>query len=75
MPTWTLTYEGFSPGEERLREDLLEVLVVRFGQVPADLEAQVRRRRGQKTLEGLFRRAIQVESLEVFAHELGRLSS
>lgn len=59
--------------EERLREDVLEVLEVRFGRVPPGLEEQVRRLRGRKTLEGLHRRAVLVESLEVFGEELARV--
>jgi len=61
--------------EERLRTDILEVLAVRFERVPADLEAQVGQVRGQKTLELLHRRAILVESLDIFAQELKRISS
>jgi hypothetical protein len=66
--------EGMEKGrekgrEERLREDVLEV---RFGRVPAEVEEQVRRLRGRKALEGWLRRAVVVESLPVFAEELGR---
>ena len=54
----------------RLREDVLEALEVRFGMVPYQMEEHVRRIRGQKTLEGLHRKAILVESLEVFGEVL-----
>ena len=65
--------EGMEKGmEERLREDVLEVLAVRFGQVPAEVEEQMRRLRGRKVLEGWLRLAVVVESLPVFAEELGR---
>ena len=59
---------------ERLHEYVLEVLKVRFGQVPAELEAQVRQLRDEQILKGLHRRAILVESLEVFAQELSQTS-
>ena len=52
--------------EERLREDVLDVLEVRFDIVPPDIEEQVRQIRGQKSLEGLHRRAILEESLDAF---------
>ena len=65
--------EGMEKGmDERLREDVLEVLEVRFGRVPADVEEQVRRLRGRKTVEGWLRRAVVVESLQIFGEELGR---
>ena len=56
--------------ETRLREDVLEVLEVRFGRVPVEVEEQVRRLRGQETLEGLHRKAILVQSLEAFGEVL-----
>ena len=59
--------QGLQQGrEERLREDVLGVLEVRFKMVPADVEKQVDRIQGRKTLEGLFRNAVLVESLDVF---------
>ena len=62
---------GLALGQEtRLREDILEALEVRFGMVPYEVEEQVRRLRGQKTLEGLLRKAILVESLEAFGEML-----
>ena len=62
---------GLALGQEtRLREDVLEALEVRFGMVPYEVEEQVRRLRGQKTLEGLLRKAILVESLEAFGETL-----
>ena len=63
--------EGMERGmETRLREDVLEVLEVRFGRVPVEVEEQVRRLRGQETLEGLHRKAILVQSLEAFGEVL-----
>jgi len=63
--------EGKAMGlETRLREDVLEVLEVRFGMVPYQVEEQVRRVRGWKTLEGLHRKAVVVESLEAFGEVL-----
>ena len=62
---------GLELGQEsRLREDVLEALAVRFGMVPYEVEEQVRRIRGGKTLEGLHRKAILVESLETFREAL-----
>ena len=63
--------EGKAMGQEvRLREDVLEALEVRFGMVPYEVEEQVHRIRGRKTLEGLHRKAILVENLEAFAEVL-----
>ena len=59
--------EGLQAG---LREGVLEVLEVRFGAVPSALAEQVRQLKDRERLEGLHRRAIVVESLEVFAGEL-----
>jgi len=62
---------GLELGQEaRLREDVLEVLEVRFGMVPYQVEEQVSRLRGRKTLEGLHRKAVLVESLEAFGEVL-----
>ena len=64
--------QGLEQGrEEGLRDDVLAALEVRFGVVPESLAEQMRQRRGRSELEGLLRRAIVVESLEVFARELG----
>jgi predicted transposase YdaD len=59
--------------EERLREDVLEALEVRFEIVPPDLEKQVRQIQGKKTLEGLLRRAILTESLEAFREDVSKV--
>ncbi len=61
--------------EERLREDVLDVLEVRFGLVPPGLEEQVRQLQGRKMLEGLLRRAVVVESLRVLGEEVERVQS
>ena len=62
---------GLELGEQaRLREDVLEVLKVRFGSVPHEVEEQVRRLLELKTLEGLHRKAVLVESLEAFGEIL-----
>ena len=62
---------GLELGQEaRLREDVLEVLEVRFEMVPYQVEEQVSRLRGRKTLEGLHRKAVLVESLEAFGEVL-----
>ena len=59
--------QGLEHGRgERLREDVWDVLEVRFKRVPLDIEEQVRQIRGRKTLEGLLRKAVLVESLDVF---------
>jgi len=50
---------------------VLAALEVRFGSVPAGLAGRVREMRGRPELEALLRRAIVVESLEVFAREVG----
>ena len=66
---------GLELGEEnRLREDVLEVLEVRFGLVPPDVEESVRSLRGRKLLEGLLRRAIVIESLEAFREQVSEIS-
>lgn len=63
--------EGKAMGlEARLREDVLEVLGVRFGKVPYQVEEQVRRIRGGKTLEELLRKAVLVKGLEAFGDVL-----
>ena len=67
--------EGRQAGREegqlaRLREDVLAALEVRFGVAPSSLAEQVRKMEDHQALEGLMRRAIVVESLEVFAGEL-----
>ena len=61
--------------EEGLRESVLEALEVRFGMVPFEMEKKVRQIRGRKTLEGLHRRAILVESLEAFQKDLSRVQA
>jgi len=62
---------GLELGQEtRLREDVLEVLEVRFGMVPYQVEKQVRRVQGRKMLEGLHRKAVLVESLKAFGEVL-----
>lgn len=59
--------EGIEVGEEaRLREDVLEVLEVRFGEVPSWVKTLVGEVREKKALERLHRRAIVVEDLEAF---------
>jgi len=66
--------EGLELGEEsRLREDVLEVLEVRFGVVPSSLEELVRKVRGKRTLEGLLRRSILVEDVEAFREDVRRV--
>ena len=66
--------EGLELGEEsRLREDVLEVLEVRFGLVSSSLEELVRKVRGKRALEGLLRRAILVEDVETFREEVRRV--
>ena len=63
--------KGMEKGSEtRLREDVLEALAVRFGRVPVEVEEQVVRIRGRRTLEELHRKAILVESLEAFGEVL-----
>ena len=65
---------GLQEGQEsRLREDVLEVLEVRFGLVPYQVEEQVSRLRGRKMLEGLHRKAIMVENLEAFGEVLSAM--
>ena len=67
---------GMDLGQEiRLREDVLEALEVRFRMVPFEMEKQVRQIRGRKTLEGLHRRAILVESLEAFREDLSKVQA
>ena len=66
--------EGKALGEEsRLREDVLEVIEVRFGIVPSSLEELVRKIRGKRALEGLLRRAILVEDVETFREDVRRV--
>ena len=66
--------EGLELGEEaRLREDVLEVVEIRFGVVPSSLEDLVRKVRGKRALEGLLRRAILVEDVETFREDVRRV--
>ena len=66
--------EGLEFGEEaRLREDVLDVLDVRFGVVPPDVEETVRSVRGKASLESLLRRVAVVESVEAFREHLTKL--
>ena len=63
--------EGREEGEQaRLAADVLEVLEVRFGSVPAALAARVREQKGLEILQALHRRAIQVDSLAQFEREM-----
>ena len=61
--------------EEGVRESVLEALEVRFGLVPPDVEERMRRIQGKRTLEGLLRRAILVESLEAFGEALSKVQT
>lgn len=66
--------EGMERGQmEGLRESVLEVLEVRFGLVPPDVEEMVRSVRGRKLLEGLLRKTAAVESLEAFSEQLSEV--
>jgi len=70
--------EGMERGLERgqmesLRESVLEVLEVRFGLVPPDVEEMVRSVRGRKLLEGLLRKTASVESLGAFSEQLSKV--
>jgi len=56
--------------QERLCADVLAVLEVRFGLVPDSLTEQVSQVTDRDRLEALHRRAVVVESLEVFEEEL-----
>jgi predicted transposase YdaD len=56
--------------QEGLCADVLAVLEVRFGQLPASLAQQVAQVTDRDRLEALHRRAVVVESLEVFVQEL-----
>lgn len=63
--------EGLQQGQvERLHKDLLQVLEVRFGVVPADLAERVQEFRDLEELEGLLKRALLVASVEAFAQGL-----
>ena len=56
---------------EGLCADVLAVLEVRFGPLPDFLAQQVGQVTDRERLEALHRRAVLVESLEVFVQELG----
>ncbi len=56
--------------QDRLRADVAEVLNVRFGPLPAPLRAQLRQVGSLGMLAALHRRAVVVEGLALFAHEL-----
>ena len=63
--------EGLELGEkEGLRESVLDVLDVRFGGVPPDVEESVRSIGGKKQLESLLWRVAVVESVEAFRRSL-----
>jgi len=51
---------------EALRNSVLDVLEVRFGSVPAELEEQMKDVKSARTLQSLLRRAIVVSNLEEF---------
>ena len=64
--------KGRQEGEqERLCADVLAVLEVRFGSLPDSLAQQVGQVTDRERLEALHRRAVLVESLEVFEQEVG----
>lgn len=56
--------------QDRLRADVVEVLTVRFGPLPAALRTQLRRVGSLGLLAALHRRAVVVEGLALFSHEL-----
>jgi len=65
-------HEGEQKGrQEGLCADVLAVLEVRFGPVPDSLAQRVEQVTDRERLEALHRRAVLVESLEVFVQEVG----
>ena len=66
--------EGLELGEEEgLRESVLDVLDVRFGGIPSDVEETVRSIRGRKRLESLLRRVAVADSVEAFREHLAKV--
>ena len=67
--------EGLELGEEQgLRESVLDVLDVRFGVVPPDVEELVRSIRGKASLESLLRKVAVIESVEAFREHLAKVT-
>ena len=63
--------KGIEQGiEQSTREDIIEVLTMRFQEVPADLEAQLDEISDIARLKELLRWAVVEPSLEMFATRL-----
>jgi len=62
--------QGLQQGLQTAREMLLEVVAMRFGEVPEDVTAAVQRLDALEPLRGLLRQALTCASLEAFRDAL-----
>jgi hypothetical protein len=77
MPTIASKWieQGLEQGlEQATRQDILEIVEVRFGYVPEEVETAVTSITHLPTLRSLLRLAITVESLEAFQEQLDALN-
>ena len=54
---------------QTLREDITDILEVRFGEVPPALRERIQGLQDEAELKRLHRRAVQVHALDEFARE------